>query len=151
MTDIGYGMRIFLFGSIVGIVSSLILGRKDTTVDHPYYMSVYSSRSLGLVGLVVAVCTFPMLVVGSLYKTSINYSYILFIATLNMYLAVGAGILGAFSASAIFNGKIFLHDLVFSGLAVIIYIFRVVLLILQVLIFTETLPFLLPLDSFFPL
>lgn len=145
MTDIGYGMRIFLFGSIVGIVSSLILGRKDTTVDHPYYMSVYSSRSLGLVGLVVAVCTFPLLVVGSLYQTSINYSYILFIATLNMYLAVGSGILGAFSASALFNGKIFLHDLIFSGLAVIIYLCRVASSSLQVLILTEILPFLLQL------
>ncbi len=28
ITDIGYGCRIFLFGSIVGIVSSFLLGKK---------------------------------------------------------------------------------------------------------------------------
>lgn len=70
ITDIGYGMRIFLFGSTLGIVASLILGRKDTTIDHHQYRSIYSSRSLGLIGLVVAFCTFPMLVVSELYQTS---------------------------------------------------------------------------------
>lgn len=34
-----------------------------------------------------------------------------------MWFALGAGILGSFSASAIINGKIFLHDLVYSGLS----------------------------------
>lgn len=28
ITDVGYGCRIFLFGSIVGIISSLLLGKK---------------------------------------------------------------------------------------------------------------------------
>ena len=33
ISDNGYGMKIFLFGSIVGIIAALILGRKDT-VEH---------------------------------------------------------------------------------------------------------------------
>lgn len=64
VTDIGYGMRIFVFGATMGLIASCILGRKDTTIDHHQYRSVYSSRSLGLIGLVVAFCTFPMLIVG---------------------------------------------------------------------------------------
>lgn len=39
-----------------------------------------------------------------------------------MWFALGAGILGSFSASAIINGKIFLHDLVYSGLSVKLYL-----------------------------
>ena len=120
ITDIGYGMRIFIFGSAMGLISSCILGRKDTTIDHHQYRSVYSSRSLGLIGLVVAFCTFPMLVIAGLYQTSENYAYIVYVGMINMWFALGAGILGAFSATALINGKIFLHDLVYSGLAVII-------------------------------
>lgn len=122
ITDIGFGMRIFIFGSFMGLISSCILGRSETTVNHRSYKSVYSSRSLGLLGLVVAFCTFPMLVVAGLIGTSTNYAYILYIAPFNMWLALGAGILGSFSISAIVNRKIFLHDLVFSGLAVSYFI-----------------------------
>lgn len=44
----------------------------------------------------------------------------MYIAPLNMWFALGAGVLGAFSMTALVNGKIFLHDLVYSGLAVIL-------------------------------
>ena len=113
-------MRIFVFGSFLGLVSSCILGRKDTTLEHHQYKSVYSTRSMGLVGLVIAFSAFPMLILGGLYNVSSNYAHILYIAPLNMWLALGAGVLGAFSMTAIVNSKIFLHDLVYSGLAVII-------------------------------
>jgi hypothetical protein len=39
VTDCGYGMRIFLFGGCMGIVSSFILNKKETTVAHRRYMS----------------------------------------------------------------------------------------------------------------
>lgn len=65
-------MRIFLFGGFMGIISSLILARKDTTINHPRYMSLYASRGFGLLGVLVIFCTFPALVAGSLYRTSAN-------------------------------------------------------------------------------
>lgn len=42
-----------------------------------------------------------------------------------MYLALVAGVLGSFSASALRYRKIMIHDLIFGGLAVIVLLFRV--------------------------
>lgn len=111
-------MRIFIYGAMMGLMSSVILGRRDTTIDHPRYMSLYSSRSFSLLGLLIAFCTFPALVAGSLYQTSTNNSYILYSSILRMYLALVAGVLGSFAASALTYRKIFIHDLIFSALAV---------------------------------
>lgn len=120
ISDIGYGMRIFLFGGMMGLFSSLVLGRKNTTVQHVHYKSVYSSRGFGLLGLVIVFSAFPMLVTSGVYNVSENYAYIAYIVPFNMWFALGAGILGAFSISALTYRKIFLHDLVHSGLAVIL-------------------------------
>lgn len=117
ITDIGYGMRIFIFGSLMGLISSIILGRRNTTSDHYYYRSVYATRSMGLVGLVIVFAAFPMLSVAGVYNVSVRYNLIKYIVPLNMWLALGAGILGSFSMSAIINGKIYLHDLLYSGLS----------------------------------
>lgn len=118
ISDVGFGMRIFIYGGFVGLISGLILGRKETTVNHPRYMSVYASRAFGLLGLCVAFCTFPSLVAGSLYKSSRNNHYILYSAVLRMYLALAAGVLGSFSCSALTYRKIFAHDVIFSALTV---------------------------------
>lgn len=117
--DTGFGMRIFIFGAFAGLISSIILGKKDTTINNIKYMSVYASRGMSLLGLLVQFCTFPCLVAGSLYTTSINNTYVLYSSVLRMFLALVAGILGSFSASAITYRKIMIHDLVFGGLAVI--------------------------------
>lgn len=105
----------------MGLISALIYGKsqKEATQNHQRYLSIYSTRSLGLVGLVIIVCTFPSLVIGSLYKTSENNGVILFSATLRMWLAVISGVLGAFSSSAITFKRIFIYDLIYGGINVI--------------------------------
>lgn len=101
----------------MGLISSLILGKKDTTLNHPKYMSIYATRGFSLLGLLVQFCTFPCLVAGSLFHTSVNNSFILYSSVLRMYLALIAGVLGSFSASAISYKKIMIHDLIFGALA----------------------------------
>lgn len=59
---------------------------------------------------------------AGLYRTSTNNSYMAFIAPLNMYLALGAGVLGCFAASCLTSRKILIHDLIFTGLNVTIKI-----------------------------
>lgn len=59
-----------------------------------------------------------MLVTNGVYNVSTNYAYITYIVPFNMWFALGAGVLGSFSVSALTYRKIFLHDLVHSGLAV---------------------------------
>lgn len=72
ISDTGFGMRIFIFGGFMGLISSVILGKKETTVGHRRYMSVYASRAFGILGLLIIFCTFPCLVAGSLFRTSAN-------------------------------------------------------------------------------
>lgn len=64
----------------------------------------------------------PFLTLGGLYRTSANDSSILWMAALNIWLSLVSGVLGSFSACAVGYAKIFLHDLIFSGLGVIIYL-----------------------------
>ena len=125
ITDIGYGMRIFLFGGVMGFISSLLVGsrkiNRDQTREHLRYLSIYATRCLGLIGLVIIFSTFPYLCVAGLYQTSANNSYILYVAPFNMWFALVAGVLGSFCASALTYRKIFIHDLIFSGINVIVY------------------------------
>lgn len=118
ISDTGFGMRIFIFGSFMGLISSIILGKKETTIGHRRYMSIYASRGFALLGLLVTFCTFPCLVAGSLYHASANKEAVLYSSVLRMYLALIAGVLGSFTASALTYRKIFIHDLVFGGIAV---------------------------------
>ena len=118
ITDTGYGMRVFLFGSFLGFIISCLLGNKETTKKHRKYFSIYSTQSFGLVGLCFIFCAMPFLGSAGLYRTSTNDQAILWIASLNMWLALAAGILGSFCASSLTYGKIFLHDLVFGGISV---------------------------------
>jgi hypothetical protein len=118
ISDTGYGMRIFIYGGMMGFISSLILWKRDTTVDHKKYFSNYSTRAFSLLGLIVQFCTFPCLVAGSIFMTSNNNGFVLYSSVLRMYFALIGAILGAFSASAIVYKKIIISDLVFGALSV---------------------------------
>lgn len=117
ITDTGFGMRIFVFGSFLGLIAGLILGKRDTTIDHPRYMSIYSSQAFGLIGFCCIICAMPFLSAAGLYRTSTNDSTILWISSMNMWFALISGVIGSFSISNIVWGKTFLHDIVFGGLA----------------------------------
>jgi hypothetical protein len=39
VADIGYGMRIFLFGGCFGLFASLILGKRNLTITHKNFKS----------------------------------------------------------------------------------------------------------------
>lgn len=118
ITDTGYGMRTFLFGSVTGLISAFILGGKEETLDHSRYISIYASRAFGFFGLCIMFCTFPFLCLSDLYRTSSNDAPILAAAPLNMWLSLVAGINGAFCISALVYRRIHPHDIIFSGLCV---------------------------------
>ena len=39
ITDTGYGMRILILGSFLGLIITCILGKRETTLNHPNYKS----------------------------------------------------------------------------------------------------------------
>lgn len=119
--DTGYGMRIFLFGGVMGLFASILLGRKETTVNHPRYISLYASRGFGLLGMLVIFSTFPNLVAAGIFRTSANREIILYSAVLRMWLALIAGVLGCMSACALTYRKMHVFDVVFSAINVKIF------------------------------
>ena len=121
ITDTGYGMRILLFGSFLGLVSTCILGKKETTLNHPRYKSEYQTRALSLFGFVLVFCAFPMLCVAGLLTYSEIDGYIIYSAAVNMWLALLSGILGCYVSSAFTHRRFSIHDLIFGGLGVNIY------------------------------
>jgi len=117
--DCGYGMRLFLFAGVMSAISAVILARKETTVNHAGYYSTYSTRGIALLGFVFTFCAFPYLCVNETYHNSTNNTFISYIAPLNMYFALGAGVLGTFAANALTYRKIHTFDLIYTGLSVI--------------------------------
>lgn len=128
VTDCGYGMRIFLFGGFFGLFSSLILGKKSTTVQHPRFMSDYYYQALNLFGAIVIWCLLPVLNWSDLWHSTIisNDSNILHVVSLNMYFALCGSVIGSCCICILLYKKLSIHTLVFSLFTVIyIFIFRV--------------------------
>ena len=113
-------MRTFVFGSYFGLFIAIFIGRKESTFNHPRYFSGYQSQALGLIGLCLIYCSMPFLCVAGLYRTSSEDTALLWLSPLNMWFALGAGILGSFTVSSLTYSQIFLHDIVFGGISVII-------------------------------
>lgn len=115
--DIGYGLRIFLYGSFLGLFSAIILGKRDTTNAHYNFNSSYTIQSLSLLGVVLVWCSFIFLQTANLFTVA-NSLTVLYSATVNMWLALAASVLGAFAASAIAYRKIHIYDIIFSAISV---------------------------------
>jgi hypothetical protein len=88
-----------------------------------------------LIGFVFTFCFFPYLSAAGLFHTSLNNGYITYVAVLNMYLALGAGVLGCFAACTFSYRKIQTFDLIYTGLNVYYFLFREVLLLVLQLIY----------------
>lgn len=108
----------------MGFLTGIILNKRDSTVNHNQYFSTYQSKTFAMVGFIMTICLFPALTFAGLYHTSINKGYISFVGTLNMYLALGAGVLGSFSACTVTYKKINIYDLIYTGLSVTVNLFR---------------------------
>ena len=63
-------------------------------------------------------CSFVFLQAANLF-TSPNNLLFMYASTLNMWLALAAGVLGAFTASALAYRKIHIYDIIFSAITVI--------------------------------
>lgn len=84
--------------------------------------------------------TFPFLGTASIFSQTTNDNAVLYAVTLNMFLAMIAGVLGTFTSCAIFFRKFSVCDLVFTGTAVIIFVMlREDLFTLLLLMLTSTL------------
>ena len=115
--DVGFGMRVFLYGSFMALLSSLMLNKRDTTHNHEDYRSIYKIQTYSLLGTIFVWCSFSFLQTANLFTTVDNRA-VLFGAAANMWLALAASVVGAFAASAIAYRKIHVYDVIFASLSV---------------------------------
>lgn len=125
-------MRIFVFGPVMGMISALCLGRRDLTLNHPNYKSSYYTAALALLGIAFVWCTLPFLTLANLYNmriatagaalatstlSSMSLIYYVMPGVINMWFALAAGVLGAFTISLWTYQKAHIYDIIFAAIA----------------------------------
>lgn len=129
IADNGYGMKIFLFGSVAGLLASKLLG-SDHTRDHPKYYSQYSYQSFALIGSLFVWALLPWLSVidqsqllsggtvttGTITTIIPDYRQV---APINVMFALCASAVGSFAMSILLHGKISVHEIIFSCFSVL--------------------------------
>lgn len=118
--DTGFTLRAFAFGGALGLVSSLILGKRELTAQNVNYFSRYKVMSMSLLGMILVWCSFPIVLLGEVFNSTRGYIVAL-TGQVNIWLALASSALGCFSASSLYFRKLSAHDLIFSCITVIIY------------------------------
>lgn len=121
--DNGYPSRAFAFGGALGIVSSLILGKRDQTKLNPNFKSSYKIMGLAFLGIIFVWCSYPILILSNVYVITTG-KIIAMIGQVNIWLALAASVLGCYTASAISYRKFSVHDMIFSSITVTVILYR---------------------------
>lgn len=119
ISDTGYTLRLFLFGSSFGIVTAFIFSKKDriaTTSTLGYFASRHT-RAYALLGACFVWLFLPILsCVSTIYSTSsagtVTYLYP---SILNLWFALSGSCCASFCISILLGRKIHPHDIVFSS------------------------------------
>lgn len=107
-TDTGYPLRAFAFGGALGLVSSLILGKKDLTASNLNYFSRYKVMGFALIGMIFVWSSFPIMLLSSTFESTTGVAVALS-GQVNMWLALASSALGVMSASSLYYKKLSVH------------------------------------------
>lgn len=121
--DNGFASRAFAFGGMLGLISSIILGKKDLTIHNDNVINTYYLRTLALLGVIFVWCCFPILTLVNTYNT-VNGQIVAMPGQVNIWLALAGSAIGSYTASLFVHAKFCVHDLVFSAFTVNFKLFR---------------------------
>ena len=121
--DTGYPSRAFAFGGALGIVSSIILGKKEQTKENQNYRSSYKIMALAFLGIIFVWCAYPILVLNSVYESE-GGKIVAMIGQVNIWLALATSVLGCYTASSLIYRKFAVHDMIFGSITVLLISFR---------------------------
>ena len=137
ISDSGYTLRLFLFGSSFGLLSAIILRLKDrvATSETIGYLATRHTRTYGLIGacfvwlflpILTAVTTTndPVNTANSTTTINLTTSY-LFPSLMNMWFALSASCSCSFAMSILLGYKIHPHDIVYSSFTVNIFLIMI--------------------------
>ena len=121
--DNGYPSRAFAYGGMLGLVSSLVLGKKNLTINNPSFKSSYKIMALAFLGIIFVWCSFPILVLSNVY-TSTTGKIVAMAGQVNIWLALATSVLGCYTASTLSYRKFCIHDMIFASITVPLASFR---------------------------
>lgn len=121
--DNGYPSRAFAYGGTLGMISSLLIGKRDLTKRHVAFKSSSRTMAVAFLGTVLVWCSYPILVLSGVY-TSATGKVVSMAGQVNIWLALAAGVVGCYAASSLSYRRFCLHDLIFTSLTVIINLNR---------------------------
>lgn len=116
--DNGYPSRAFAFGGALGIVSSIILGKRELTKGNPNYKSSYKTMALAFLGIIFVWCAYPILVLSNVYIKH-GGEVVTMAGQVNIWLALAASVLGCYTASSLIYRKFCVHDMIFGSITVV--------------------------------
>lgn len=130
ISDNGYTMRLFLFGSAFGIVNGFVLRFKDklATTETAGYLATRHTRTYGLLGTCFVWLLLPILsCLNTIYDNTLannplptanNVTTFLNPSILNLWFALSASCSISFCVSILLGRKIHPHDIVYSAFSV---------------------------------
>lgn len=121
--DNGYPSRAFAYGGMLGLVSSLVLGKKNLTINNPSFKSSYKIMALAFLGIIFVWCSFPILVLSNVY-TSTSGKIVAMAGQVNIWLALATSVLGCYTASTLSYRKFCIHDMIFASITVALALCR---------------------------
>jgi hypothetical protein len=121
--DNGYPSRAFAYGGMLGLVSSIVLGKRQMTLNNPGFKSSYKIMALAFLGIIFVWCSYPVLVLSNVY-TSTTGKIVAMAGQVNIWLALATSVLGCYTASTLSYRKFCIHDMIFASITVFIVIFR---------------------------
>ena len=108
---------------MLGIVSSLLLGRRELTVHNENAKNGYYLRTLAFLGVIFVWCCYPVLVLATTF-TSAAGQIVAMSGQVNIWLALAGSAIGCYLASSYLHRKFCVHDMVFSSFTVPLTTFR---------------------------
>jgi hypothetical protein len=116
--DNGYPSRAFAYGGMLGLVSSIVLSKREKTLNNPSFKSSYKIMALAFQGIIVVWCAYPVLVLANVY-TSATGKVVAMAGQVNIWLALATSVLGCYTASTLSYRKFCVHDMIFASITVI--------------------------------
>lgn len=121
--DNGYPSRAFAYGGMLGLIASLVLNKRDKTLNNNNFRSSYKIMALAFLGTIFVWCSYPILVLSSVYDSQ-NGEIVAMAGQVNIWLALAASVLGCYTASSFAYRKFCVHDMVFASFTVPLILFR---------------------------
>ncbi len=123
ISDNGYTMRLFLFGSAFGVATAFILRFRDrvATTNTLGYFASRHTRTYGLLGACFVWLFLPILsCLNTIYDWTTTNSQTTFLqpSIINLWFALSASCSISFCISILLGRKIHPHDIVFSSFSV---------------------------------